>query len=190
MIEILFGESETASMKCAKSMKSLCRSDGPVSVIGDPPAHMLPPQEWIPVPGTPAEVIGLPFLLDIGDIQKPVDSACRLELIQSLHIENSWTDSQAFQESLKEEIRGYFQSYRRFLSLLKDMKEVRIWYSYAPYSLCGLYCICSELEPTDCAIHVVELPRRCTRGGHSLQRFRNWGEISHDQFIVDDFDIS
>ena len=38
------------------------------------------------------------------------------------------------------------------------------------------------MEPTDCAIHVVELPRRCTRGGHSLQRFRNWGEISHDQF--------
>ncbi|WP_143449120.1 hypothetical protein [Lachnoclostridium sp. An196] len=41
MIEVLFGESEAGSMKCAKSMKSLCRSDGPVSVIGNPPAHML-----------------------------------------------------------------------------------------------------------------------------------------------------
>ena len=184
MIEVLFGESEAGSMKCAKSMKSLCRSDGPVSVIGNPPAHMLSPKEWIPVPGTPAEVIGLPFLLDIGDIQTPVDSACRLELIQSLHIENSWTDSQAFQESLKEEIRGYFQSYRRFSSLLKDIKEVRIWYSYAPYSLCGFYWICSELEHTDCAVHTVELPHHCTRDGHSLQRFRNWGEISHDQFSI------
>ena len=108
MIEVLFGESEAGSMKCAKSMKSLCRSDGPVSVIGNPPAHMLSPKEWIPVSGTPAEVIGLPFLLDIGDIQKPADNTYRLELIQSLHIENSWTDSEAFRESLKEEIHGYF----------------------------------------------------------------------------------
>lgn len=182
MIEVLFGESEAGSMKCAKSMKSLCRSDGPVSVIGNPPAHMLSPKEWIPVPGTPAEVIGLPFLLDIGDIQKPADSTYRLELIQSLHIENSWTDSEAFRESLKEEIHGYFQSYSRFLTLLKINKEVRIWYSYAPYSLCGLYWICSELAHADCTIHVVELPHHCEWKDHSLQRFRNWGEVSHDQF--------
>lgn len=181
MIEVLFGESEAGSMKCAKSRKSLCRSDGPVAVIGTPPAHIRTPQEWIPVPGDPSEVVALPYMLDMGDIRRPADSDGRLEFLLALHTQNAWSDSPSFREDVREEIRQSFQEYRRLLSLLDTRREIRIWYSQAPYALCGFCWLCRELYHTDCTIHTVELPL-FQQEAHTLQKFRNWGEVNHTQF--------
>ena len=59
MIEILFGESEAGSMKCAKSRKKIEKAnDGPTAVFGNP--DLLPERkDWIPIYGTSAEVICL-----------------------------------------------------------------------------------------------------------------------------------
>ncbi len=44
MIEVMFGESEASSMKCAKNRKSVIRGeDGPTVVFGNP--DLLPPRE-------------------------------------------------------------------------------------------------------------------------------------------------
>lgn len=77
MIEVLFGESEAASMKAAKSTVIASKADGPTSVwIAE---KKKPPKKehygW--VEGTAEEVICLGFLLDVGDIRETVNSKYR-----------------------------------------------------------------------------------------------------------------
>ena len=74
MIEILFGESEAASMKAAKSTIIKEKIDGPTSVwiAGKKKPPKREDSGWLE--GTAEEVICLGFLLDIGDIREAVDS--------------------------------------------------------------------------------------------------------------------
>ena len=69
MIEVLFAESEAASMKTAKSTVITIKTDGPTAVWSA--GKKLPPKRehtgWIE--GTAEEVICLGFMLDIGDIR-------------------------------------------------------------------------------------------------------------------------
>lgn len=90
MIEVLFGESEAASMKAAKNKIVIGRVNGPVSVwmAGKKMPPSKPFAGW--VEGTAEEVICLGFMLDIGDIKEPVDSAYRKELIYSLYAQNQY----------------------------------------------------------------------------------------------------
>ena len=62
MIEVLFGESEAASMKMAKGRGTVVRSLGKTEEGSG---------TWIG--GYPGQVICLGFMLDIGDIKEPVD---------------------------------------------------------------------------------------------------------------------
>ena len=84
MIEVLFGESESASMKAAKSKRCSGFAPGPEAVWMS--GTKMPPRKtfsgW--VEGTVQEVLCLGFLLDIGDIQEPVDSPYRKDLIVSM----------------------------------------------------------------------------------------------------------
>lgn len=68
MIEVLFGESEAASMKAAKSKVIIGHTSGPASVwmAGKKTPPERPFTEW--VEGTSEEVICLGFMLDIGNI--------------------------------------------------------------------------------------------------------------------------
>ena len=74
MIEIMFGESEAGSMKMAKR----CKDDND------------------------EEVICLGFLLDIGDIRKPVDSIYRKELIYSMYAQEQWGRDEEMDRELRE----------------------------------------------------------------------------------------
>ena len=77
MIEVLFGESEAASMKAAKNTIMVEHVNGPTSVwiAGKKTPPERPFAGW--VEGTAEEVICLGFMLDIGDIKEPVDSQYR-----------------------------------------------------------------------------------------------------------------
>lgn len=91
MIEILFGESEAASMKAAKNtVTKISKADGPTAVWCA--GRKKPPERehsgW--VEGTPEEVVCLGFLLDVGDIQKDVTSDYRSKLLYSLYNQSRW----------------------------------------------------------------------------------------------------
>lgn len=77
MIEVLFGESEAASMKAAKSTVMAGHVNGPTSLwmIGEktPPERIF--TGWME--GTAEEVVCLGFMLDIGNIKEPADSLYR-----------------------------------------------------------------------------------------------------------------
>lgn len=74
MIEVLFGESEAASMKMAKGRGTVVRSLGKTEEGSG---------TWIG--GHPGQVICLGFMLDIGDIKEPVDGQYRRDLIRAMY---------------------------------------------------------------------------------------------------------
>lgn len=178
MIEVLFGESEAGAMKYAKSNRKIRKwnEDGLVSVYGD--ASLLPVrEEWISVPGNASEVICLPYMLDIGDIQKPFDSSYRKDMILSMYTQSGWDNSESFLRELEEAVLATMQEYGRLFKMLESSRAVRIWYSRAAYSLCGFYWLCGELRNVDCEISVIELPEHIEKEEHTIIQYRNWGEV-------------
>ena len=134
MIEVLFGESEAASMKAAKNKIVTGKVNGPVSVwmAGKKTPPPKPFAGW--VEGTTDEVICLGFMLDIGDIKEPVDGPYRKELIYSLYAQNQYGRSAELEEELRQAGDIYAGELQRLKSFLEDGEKIRIWYSDAPYS--------------------------------------------------------
>ena len=76
MIEILFGESEGGAMKLAKNYQEPDYEDGPTAWLGEKPDKATFEDMFAgeAVGGTSAEVIILPFMLDIGSLREPLDA--------------------------------------------------------------------------------------------------------------------
>lgn len=83
MIEILFGESEGGAMKLAKNYRQPDYEDGPTAWLGEKPDKATFEDMFAgeAVGGTSAEVIILPFMLDIGSLREPLDGTYRKKII-------------------------------------------------------------------------------------------------------------
>ena len=181
MIEVLFGESEAASMKAAKSTIMKAKIDGPTSVwiAGKKKPPKREDSGWLE--GTAEEVICLGFLLDIGDIREEVDSQYRKDLIYSLYAQEQWGKDPELDEELRNLAECYINEMARLKNYLDDGEQIRIWYSDAPYSICGFYQLCSILTKYDNSIQVVKLPQYCVRDNVIIS-YKNWGEIAAEEF--------
>lgn len=182
MIEILFDDSEAASMKVAKNKIVIGPAgNGPTSVwmAGkkmSPKKHFT---RW--VEGTAAEVICLRLMLDIGDIKEPVDSLYRKELIYSMYAQNQWEQDEELEKGLKKAVEVYTKELLRLKKFLDDGEMVRIWYSDAPYSRCGFYNLCQMLKEYENEIRVVKLPEYVVQE-NSITAYKNWGEVAAEEF--------
>lgn len=181
MIEVLFGESEAASMKAAKSTVIVGHVDGPTSVWmagkKTPPKRAF--TEW--VEGTSEEVVCLGFMLDIGNIKESVDSQYRKNLIYSMYAQNQYGRNPEIDEELKRTGKVYENELLRLRKYLEDGETIRIWYSDAPYSRCGFYSLCRMLQNYNNEVHVVKLPEYVLRKT-SIISYRNWGDVSAEEF--------
>lgn len=157
MIEVLFGESSAGAMKVAKNRagKSL--------------------EGWIE--GTSEEVVCLGFMMDIGDIREPMESPYRKRLLYSLYARDRWEA----EEELKSIGDVYAGELRRLESFLEAGEPVRIWYSDAPYSRCGLYSLCRRLEKHEGRFSVVKLPEYVVREKCIVSR-SSWNEVAAEEF--------
>lgn len=183
MIEVLFGESEAASMKAAKNKVISMVSDGPTALFCA--GKKKPPERegagWIE--GTPDEVICLAFMLDIGDISQDVDGEYRKDLIYSMQNHGQWEAGSEMDRELREQGAVYVRELERLKGFLEEGKEVRIWYSRSAYSLCGLYFVCGLLRQYPNKVYVVELPEYRTYK-NTIQTYQNWGEIAAEEFSL------
>lgn len=183
MIEVLFGESEAASMKAAKCTVVIGTVNGPTSVWTA--GRKTPPERpfagWIE--GTAEEVVCLGFMLDIGDIGQPVDSAYRKELIYSLFAQSQYGRFAEMGEELRQAGDVYVNELQQLIRFLEDGEKIRIWYSDAPYSRCGFYSLCRILQKYENEIHVVKLPEYLVKD-RVIISYRHWGEVSAEEFAV------
>lgn len=181
MIEVLFGESEAASMKAAKSTVIVGHVDGSTSVWMA--GKKTPPERaftgW--VEGTAEEVVCLGFMLDIGNIKESVDSQYRKNLIYSMYAQNQYGRNPEIDAELKRAGKVYENELLRLRKYLEDGETIRIWYSDAPYSRCGFYSLCRMLQNYKNEVHVVKLPEYVLRKT-SIISYRNWGDVSAEEF--------
>lgn len=156
MIEVLFGESEAASMKMAKSKTAAV---------------------------TPDEVICLAFMLDIGEIEQDVCSQYRKNLLYSMLNQSQWGTDLEIDNELKDSVNVYIKELERLQKFLENGEDIRIWYSKSAYSLCGLYYVCSLLIHYQNKIYLVELPEYRTIENIVIS-YQNWGEVGEDEFAL------
>lgn len=181
MIEVLFGESEAASMKAAKSMKIVGYVNGPMSVLVT--GKETPPERtfagW--VEGTSEDVVCLGFMLDIGNIKEPIDSPYRKNLIYSMYAQNQYVKNPEIDQELKLTGEVYLNELLRLKEYLENGETIRVWYSDTPYSICGFYSLCQILQKYKNEIHIVKLPEYMVRKA-SIISYRDWGEVSAEEF--------
>ena len=118
MIEIMFGESEAGAMKIALHSEK----------------------------GLGSDVICLPLMLDIGDISQRVLSKYRRDLLYKMLYQEQWGRDEEMKAEMKALGDRYARQLRKLNDCLKEREPLRVWYSGAPYSLCGLMWLCSRLE--------------------------------------------
>lgn len=152
MIEVLFGDSEAGAMKVALRSGKLGK-----------------------------DAVCLAFELDIGDIQKPVTSEYRARLLCDLLYAEQWGED----FEMKNELERLGSVYRFQLDKLErcigDGEPIRVWYSSAPYSMCGFLWLCGELEGRGANVSVVRLPRVVVNGNTAVS-YSSWGEVAPDKF--------
>ena len=181
MIEVLFGESEAASMKTAKSKIVIGSVSGPTSVFMA--GKKKPPQKpftgWIE--GTAQDVICLGLMLDIGDIKEPVDGGYRKNLIYSMYAQDQWEQDNKWNNEMKKMGGFYIDELLRLKQFLDAGEVIRIWYSDAPYSRCGFYHLCQILKNYENEIRAVKLPEYVVLE-KSIISYRNWGDVAAEEF--------
>ena len=148
MIEVLFNESEAASMKVAKNKIVIGTTNGSTSVwiAGKKTPPQKPFTGWIE--GTPEEVICFGFMMDIGNIKEPMESSYRKELIYSMYAQNQWEQEDEIAEELKNVGDVYSKELHWLKEFLDNGEPVRIWYSDAP--ICRLFTFSCCLHYLDC----------------------------------------
>lgn len=165
MIEVLFSESEAGSMKIAKGCNRLFDGES--------------------IDGLAEEVVALPFMLQIGDIQKSVESTYRKNLIYEMYTIDGIEKPEILAE-LKKVGDKYIKEINRLKEFIYKGEPIRIWYSDAPYSMCGFYHLCNILNEhcTSCKISAIKLPKYLETDTNKLQQFLNWGEIMPEKFLL------
>lgn len=181
MIEILFGESEAGSMKAAKSTVVIGKTDGPTSVwiAGKKKPPVKESEGWME--GTAEEVICLGFMMDIGDIQEKAESEYRKNLIYSMYAQGQWGKDEEMDTELRKMGDCYINEMRRLQHYLEEGESVRVWYSDAPYSICGFYSLCGMLRNYENEMRVVKLPEYIIRT-NVITSYKNWGEVAAEEF--------
>jgi hypothetical protein len=185
MIEVMFGESEAGSMKVAKHYH---KSDNYSAIgwIGEKPGKkeldkMLNKRtDGKAVGGNSSEVVCIPIMLDIGDISVPIDSEYRKELILELYTINGWNKITI--KELVEVWNKYLGEIERLKNFASNGEEVRIWYSNAPYSMCGFYYVCNLLSKYNCKVSAVKLPHYMQLSENKMQFYTSWCEIDAGRF--------
>jgi hypothetical protein len=183
MIEVLFCESECGAMKMAKNYR---KPDFQISTPGwngrKPSNEELDQMfEGKAVGGNASEVICLPFMLDIGDINISIESDYRKKILFDMYSRNEVIDNSTF---------DYFDdAWKRSLGDIKRLKDyadqgelIRIWYSDAPYSVCGFHYVCSILSAYDCKVFAVKLPQYVEQADNEMHLYKSWGEVRAGDF--------
>lgn len=147
MIEVMFGESE------AGAMRSVLQNEKNES-----------------------DVICLGFALDIGDINKPVTGEYRSKLLYSLLYQKQWGADKGMKTELKKLGNTYSEELARLRGYLDSGEPIRIRYSSAPYSMCGLMWLCSELNGSQSTVSAVRLPSITVKGDTAVS-YSSWSEV-------------
>ncbi len=179
MIEILFGESEAGGMKVAKNYRKPDFVNGTIGWIGKKPSkeEFEKMFDGDAVGGNSSEVICIPFMLDIGNINVSIESEYRKKLIFDMYAINGMEDNRTLKD-LEDTWKKYLNEIERLKDYANQGEAIRLWYSDAPYSVCGFYYVCNILSEYNCKIYTIKLPQYMQLSDNTMQFYTSWGEIN------------
>lgn len=123
-----------------------------------------------------SEIVCFEWMLDIGYLHDGIESEYRRELPGKLIMQGYWGDNE--QNSIPEIGAKNSQNWAMIKSHLQDGGGLRIWYSDAPHSLCGLFHLCTLLRNYPNDYFVVAAPK--FTGGERGCLAPGWGSFSQD----------
>lgn len=199
MVEIVFCESAKGSMKCGQRFTSGTGGASAIGVIGSGTGQ--PSREAYdavlseakrrlerelrcakPLGGRPEDVLGLSFALDIGDIASPVTDTPRKELIARMLGADPWGALQGMEDSVNRYWDSCVSDLNQLMARATAGEPVRIWYSDAPYSICGFHDTINRLKNCECRITAIKLPACIPLGEREAKSVMSWGEISPGEY--------
>jgi hypothetical protein len=178
----MFGESEGGAMKMAKKYQKPDYDKVAIGWIGRKPSKE-EFDKWndgMAVGGNSSEVVCIPFMLDTGGLNAPIDSDYRKNLIQDMYTINGIRDMED-QNWFNSVWVKYLKELERLKSFISKGEELRLWISDAPYSLCGFYYVCTLLCQYKCKASVIELPRILS-SKDLVENYGSWNEIPPGKF--------
>ena len=170
MIEVVFSDSEKGSIKIAKSYSRRRASKRQI-------------EEYFPkemLDGQGSEVIGASFNLDIGDISKDVFSEKRKNIFFEMR-RSPYTYDKEEEKRLKEFWSESISDLQKLVDSARNGEDIRIWYSDAPYSICGFYYVNPLLNNYNCKVTAIKLPEYETKED-VITYYSSWGEIEPEEF--------
>lgn len=183
MIEVLFGESECGGMKVAKNYRKPDFHLASVGWIGRKPKKEELDEmfEGKAVGGNASEVICMPFMLDIGDINISIESDYRKKILFDMNSRNGIIDNSNL-DFLEDAWKRSLGEIKRLKEYADQGESIRIWYSDAPYSVCGFHHVCSILRAYNCKVFAVKLPQYIEQADNELHLYKSWGEVRAGDF--------
>ena len=198
MLQIVFSDSECGALKIAMHSEPSAWDDGLIGfIIGDREQESTKEEKdraiakikaqrdkenrrAQPVGGNPEDVLCPCVGLDIGPLSGPNMEKTRFDLLTAwlggdFPLPDQDRDDHTQRDLLWEE---HQRDRKRLLEGSKHGEAIRIWYSNAPYSLCGLYEVLWLLRDCNCPVTVVEMPMWMPLEDGTAQSCLNWGELS------------
>jgi Protein of unknown function. len=93
-----------------------------------------------------------------------------------------WDELPDMEDSINRCWDGCVSDLDKLMARAKDGEPVRIWYSNAPYSLCGFYDTVDQLKSCECRISAVRLPGCMQLGEQGAKSAVSWGDIRPGEF--------
>lgn len=135
----------------------------------------------IPFEGNRADIINLPLALSVGHISQPGIGAEREKAISLVMNTFPNMASQVTSELLNTARKNYAVLLRR----VQSGEPIRVWVSYEPDAMCGLYWLMEQLQPVGFEkldVTVVELPEWHKRSDGCVVQYAGWGEVEPYRF--------
>ena len=176
MVEVVFSDSEKATVKIAKYYNAEALQHGVIGYFGKKPvkADLQTRYAGQPIGGSPQDVVNIGFALDFGDISGPFPGDGRREAVRQL-----WGRFGFDAKSYEQFFQTLCDDADKLLNAARDGMPIRAWVSHAPYSLCGFYALCDLLADIDCPLSSIFLPDFVPRDGQGQTRgsYTFWGEV-------------
>lgn len=183
MIEVVFSDSTKGSMRVAKNYNKENMLSGATCYIGTPPSkdELEKSFEGKALGGTSDEVVGISFYLDIGDINDGATSNLRKDLIFEI-FRDPYEEDEGNITWKHEYWEIITQDLEKIKVCAQNGENIRIWYSEAPYSICGFYFVNSILKDYDCKLSAVKLPQLEIKENNTIISYSSWAEVDPGKF--------
>lgn len=199
MVEVVFGDSARAVLRMAQHTGSgtssyavisttVHRFDGELVSFGKDSNQIEQfiqrqaerRKNAIPLSGSFDDVVGLSFMLPIGDIAAPLESGAQKELISRWMTANPWGEPEEVQKHAEEYWQSCVKDMKALIQRANAGEPVRIWYDHTPDGMCGLYFTIALLDGVNTRVSAVCLPMSW-REETAVVQYTSWGEVPPEE---------